>query len=168
MTSRLAAVDRSRPLGRHRPSKNSLAVPVRSIWAKGDEIVYDLPIRHGVHAGTVRQRRGEAARDGGGCDIDRDGVVAVAILPPTSIMFCQLFVPLPASALAKMMSAEVVLRGRFKHSVRRVIVSPVRAHRNTVARHQWCGAIDGKAARKAGMERFRYGNALCWYSAQSD
>ena len=41
-------------------------------------------------------------------------------LSPTTIMFWQLFVALPASALAMVMSAEVVFRSRFKHSARRV------------------------------------------------
>jgi hypothetical protein len=41
-------------------------------------------------------------------------------LSPTTIMFWQLFVALPASALAMVMAAEVVFRSRFRHGARRV------------------------------------------------
>ena len=41
-------------------------------------------------------------------------------LSPTTIMFWQLFVALPASALAMVMSAEVLFRSRFRHSAQRV------------------------------------------------
>ncbi len=41
-------------------------------------------------------------------------------LSPTTIMFWQVFVALPASGLAMVMSAEVLFRSRFKHSARRV------------------------------------------------
>jgi hypothetical protein len=41
-------------------------------------------------------------------------------LSPTTIMFWQLFVALPASALAMVMSAEVVFRSRFRHLARRI------------------------------------------------
>lgn len=41
-------------------------------------------------------------------------------LSPTTILFWQLFVALPASALAMVMSAEVVFRSRFRDSARRI------------------------------------------------
>jgi hypothetical protein len=41
-------------------------------------------------------------------------------LSPTTIMFWQLFVALPASALAMLMSAEVVFRSRLRHWARRI------------------------------------------------
>jgi hypothetical protein len=41
-------------------------------------------------------------------------------LSPTTIMFWQLFVALPASALAMVMSAEVVFRSRFRQAARRI------------------------------------------------
>jgi hypothetical protein len=44
-------------------------------------------------------------------------------LSPTTIMFWQLFVALPASALAMVMAAEVLFRSRFRHWARRVAAS---------------------------------------------
>lgn len=41
-------------------------------------------------------------------------------LSPTTIMFWQVFVALPASALAVVLSAEVLFRSRFKHAAKRI------------------------------------------------
>src|SRR6202020_876991 len=41
-------------------------------------------------------------------------------LSPTTIMFWQVFVALPASALAMVMSAEVLFRSRFRQAAQRV------------------------------------------------
>ena len=53
------------------------------------------------------------------CSSDLAALISFAV-SPTTIMFWQVFVALPASALAMVMSAEVLFRSRFRPAAKRV------------------------------------------------